>query len=276
VPVATVDLGPITVAFDDAGVGTPLVLVHGHPFDRSMWRPQFERFSTAEWRVIVPDLRGYGDTSIVPGKTPLATFVGDIAALLDRLGLDEEVLAGLSMGGQIVMEFYRLLPERVRALVLADTSPKADTADGRRARNDAADRLLREGMEPYANEVLPKMIAPANITALPAVAEHVLRMMRRTPPAGAAAALRGRAERPDYVAMLATVTVPTLVVVGRDDVFTPISEAELIAERVPQATLAVIDGAAHMPNLERPDAFNAALADFLDSVSARAATAASS
>jgi pimeloyl-ACP methyl ester carboxylesterase len=274
--VATVDLGPITVAFDDAGVGTPLVLVHGHPFDRSMWRPQFERFSTAEWRVIVPDLRGYGDTSIVPGKTPLATFVGDIAALLDRLGLDEVVLAGLSMGGQIVMEFYRLLPERVRALVLADTSPKADTADGRRARNDAADRLLREGMEPYANEVLPKMIAPANITALPAVAEHVLRMMRRTPPAGAAAALRGRAERPDYVAMLATVTVPTLVVVGRDDVFTPISEAEPIAERVPQATLAVIDGAAHMPNLERPDAFNAALADFLDSVSARAATAASS
>ena len=101
----------------------------------------------------------------------------------------------------------------------------------------------------------PKMIAPANITGLPAVAEHVLRMMRRTPPAGAAAALRGRAERPDYVAMLATMEVPTLVVVGRDDVFTPISEAELIAERIPQATLAVIDGAAHMPNLERPDAF---------------------
>ena len=263
---ATVDLGAIQVGFDDKGTGAPLVLVHGHPFDRSMWRPQLEHFSAAGWRVVAPDLRGYGETSVVPGKTPLDTFVGDIVGLLDHLGLDDVVLAGLSMGGQIVMEFYRLLPARVRALVLADTSAKAETEEGKRARHESADRLLREGMGLYADEVLARMVAPANIATLPAVAEHVLRMMRGTSPAGAAAALRGRAERPDYVAMLAEVAVPTLVVVGRDDDFTPISEAELIAEQVPQATLCVIDGAAHMPNLERPAAFNAAFAEFLETL----------
>ena len=162
------------------------------------------------------------------------------------------------------MECQRLFPSRLRALVLADTSPYAETEAGKRQRNKAADRLLREGMAPYADEVLTKMVVVQNIEALPAVAEHVLSMMRSTPPAGATAALRGRAERPDYVDLLAQITVPTLVVVGRHDEFTPISDAEFMQERIPNASLVVIEGAAHMPNLERPAEFNTALQSFLD------------
>lgn len=262
----TASVGGTTVAYDDRGQGNPLVLIHGHPFDRSMWWPQVEHFSQASWRVLAPDLRGYGASTVVPGKTPLETFAHDIAGFLDQLGVDEIVLGGLSMGGQIVMEFHRLFPHRVRGLVLADTSPHAETIDGRVLRNDTADRLLREGMAPYAEEVLSKMVAPHNIETMPAVAQHVLNMMRGTSPEGAAAALRGRAERPDYVEMLAQVTVPALVVVGRHDEFTPVNDAELMHERIPDATLAVIDGAAHMPNLERPTEFNHALQDFLGSV----------
>src|SRR4051812_43241945 len=115
---ATVSADGITIGYDDEGSGEPLVLIHGHPFDRSMWRPQLTEFGRGGRRVVVPDLRGYGETTVVPGVTPLATFAGDIAALLDRLQLDRVVLGGLSMGGQIVMEFYRLFPDRVRALVL--------------------------------------------------------------------------------------------------------------------------------------------------------------
>lgn len=259
----TADVNGIGVAYDDEGRGEPLVLVHGHPFDRSMWAPQIARFAAAGWRVIAPDLRGYGASTVVPGTTPLEVFARDLAALLDHLGLDRVVIGGLSMGGQIVLEFQRLFPERVRGLLLADTYAQAETQDGRKARYAMADRLLREGMRGYADEVLTKMVAPYNVEALPAVAAQVLRMMRNTPPEGAAAALRGRAERPDYGGLLPSVSVPALVVVGRDDEFTPVADAEYLHRNIPDATLAVVEGAAHMPNLERPAEFNEALARFL-------------
>jgi pimeloyl-ACP methyl ester carboxylesterase len=259
---SAVSVNGITIGYDDQGSGEPLVLVHGHPFDRSMWAPQVTEFARSGWRVITPDLRGYGQSTVIAGKTPLATFARDVAALLDHLDLDAVVLGGLSMGGQIVMEFYRLFPHRVRNLLLADTFAQAETDDGKKTRNDLADRLLREGMTGYADEVLHKMVAPYNVGALPAIAEHVLRMMRNAPPEGAAAALRGRAERADYSDLLARISVPTLVLVGRDDEFTPIGDAEFMYRRIPNATLAVIEGAAHMPNLERPAEFNHALHHF--------------
>lgn len=260
-------LDGITIGYEDTGVGEPLVLVHGHPFNRSMWRPQIRRFSNS-CRVIAPDLRGYGESTPMPGKTGLATFARDIAALLDHLGLENSILAGLSMGGQIVLEFHRLFPERVRGLILADTFANAETDTGKKQRNDLADRLLREGMEAHALELLPKMVAPHNLRALPAMAEHVLEMMRSTPPEGAAAALRGRAERPDYVSMLPDIAVPTLVVVGGDDEFTPVADAEFMHERIPGSTLVVIDEAGHLPNLEREAEFDTALGRFLESVTA--------
>src|SRR5262245_58804383 len=110
----TASLDTITVGYTDAGAGEPLVLVHGHPFDRTMWQPQVEQFAACGWRVIVPDLRGYGGSTVVPGVTTLETFARDISELLDRLGIGDHVLGGLSMGGQIVLEYYRLFPTRVR------------------------------------------------------------------------------------------------------------------------------------------------------------------
>ncbi|MFJ9563368.1 alpha/beta fold hydrolase [Streptomyces fuscichromogenes] len=239
---------------------TPLLLVHGHPFDRTMWHPQATAFARTR-RVIAPDLRGYGTSPVTPGITPLSRFAADIEELLDALDVPACVLAGLSMGGQIVMECYdRLGPERVRGLVLADTFPDPETAEGRQDRNAMAYRLLREGMGGYADEVLEKMVAP---DAHPDVKAHVHRMMAATDPKGAAAALRGRAERPDYRPLLTKVTVPALVVVGRDDTYTPVSDAEAMHALLPDAALRVIDRAAHLPNLERPEEFNEALAEFL-------------
>lgn len=258
--------GDITVGYEDEGSGEALLLVHGHPFDRSMWHPQTEHFSRAGWRVIAPDLRGYGDSTVTPGTTPLAAFAHDLAGLLDHLGIERCVLGGLSMGGQIVMECYRLFPERIRGLVFADTFAAAETADGKAARYAMAERLLREGMDGYAHEVLAKMISPATIASRPDVAAHVLRMMTAAPSEGAAAALRGRAERPDYTGLLSRVTVPALVVVGTEDAYTPVGDALDIHERVPDSRLTVIEQAAHMPNLEQPDAFNATLGAFLNAL----------
>ncbi|MEU1365681.1 alpha/beta fold hydrolase [Streptomyces sp. NPDC005803] len=254
------------LAYDDLGAPgdpPPVVLVHGHPFDRTMWQPQTTALVAAGYRVIVPDLRGYGESGVVPGRTLLADFADDIAALLDHLGLARAVVGGVSMGGQIAMEFHRSYPGRVAALVLADTSPVAETEDGKAFRNRLADRLLAEGMDGYASEVIDKMLAPYNVTALPDVAAQVLGMMRSTAPEGAAAALRGRAERPDYRESLAGAGVPVLVVVGADDVYTPVAEARVLHGLIPEAELAVVEGAGHLPNLERPAVFNDALTGFL-------------
>ncbi|MFE0103255.1 alpha/beta fold hydrolase [Streptomyces sp. NPDC059009] len=263
----TVVVSGVTLQYDDHGpeAGVPVVLVHGHPFDRTLWAPQAEVLAAAGYRVIVPDLRGYGESEVVRGKVLLGDFADDIAGLLDRLGLDRVVIGGVSMGGQITMEFQHRHPERVRGLVLCDTSPVAETEEGRAFRNGLADRLLAEGMGGYADEVIDKMIAPRNVVALPDVAAHVLGMMRGTDPEGAAAALRGRAERRDHRDTLAGVRVPTLIVVGADDVYTPVADAEAMRELIPHAVLVVVEGAGHLPNLERAERVSAELVGFLDS-----------
>src|SRR5262245_35384330 len=143
-----------------------------------MWRPQVEHFRAEGWRVVAADLRGYGESTVVPGLTPLSTFAADIEGLLDHLGVERFVLGGLSMGGQIVLECHRLFTDRLLGLVLADTFAQAETPDGRAHRNAMADRLLSEGMSGYADEVLWKMVAPHNTDA----AEHVSTMMHNAPP----------------------------------------------------------------------------------------------
>ena len=302
----------ITLAYEDVGAGeNVLVLVHGHPFDRTMWRPQVEwienlnrprararseRVESLEevvrsgdrgpaelfeppnlehehededdygmrpWRVIVPDLRGYGDSTVVSGKTTLDVFARDIAGLLDQLDIKQVVIGGLSMGGQIVMEFCRQYSERVRGVLLAATICRAETREGKQQRAAMADRLLREGMGPYAEEVLPKMVTPANLSALPGVAKHVRTMMRSTNPIGGAAAIRGRAERPDYAETLARIDVPALVVVGDEDAFTTRADAEQMSGLLKRSELVWMKGVGHMPNLEREVEFNDALGRLL-------------
>ncbi|MGW0812030.1 alpha/beta fold hydrolase [Streptomyces viridiviolaceus] len=258
-------LRSVTIDYDDLGpsTGVPVLLVHGHPFDRTLWAPQARALTGAGHRVVTPDLRGYGRSGVTPGKVLLADFADDLAALLDHLGIERAVVGGVSMGGQITMEFQLRHPRRVRALVLSDTSAPAETDEGKRFRDRLADRLLAEGMDGYAHEVIDKMLADYNVTAMPDVAARVLEMMCATDPRGAAAALRGRAERPDYREVLAAVEAPVLIAVGADDVYTPVAEAEAIHRLVPHATLAVIEKAGHLPGAEQPERFNAALLEFL-------------
>lgn len=302
----------ITIAYEDGGEGdNVLVLVHGHPFNRTMWQPQMDwirrtnragarvhprarfegecNFTGSErlgggvgiepstppnlehehdgqgtWRAIVPDLRGYGGSTVVAGKTTPDIFASDIAGLLDQLGIQKVVIGGLSMGGQIVMEFCRRYPEQVRGILLAATFCRAETEEGRRQRAAMADRLLKEGMELYAEEVLPKMVTPANLIALPRVADHVRAMMRATNPIGAATAVRGRAERPDYAETLARLDVPALVVFGDEDAFTTRTDAEEMSTLLKRSELVRIKGVGHMPNLESEGEFNGALGRLLE------------
>jgi pimeloyl-ACP methyl ester carboxylesterase len=259
----------IRLSYGDTGEAanvSVLLLVHGHPFNRAMWLPQVDAFSAAGWRVLTPDLRGYGDSEVKSDKVTLDAFAQDLASLLDYVGVECVVIGGLSMGGQIVMEFCRRYPNRVKGIILAATFPRSETEEGKHERTRTADRLLREGMKDYATELLPKMLGHRALTQDKKIVDHVLDMMRQTDPRGAAAALRGRAERPSYEETLARLRVPALIVVGEQDAYTTRRDAEGMNELIKGSRLVWMKDVGHMPNLENSEEFNAETTLFLQAL----------
>ncbi len=156
----------IQLHYDDHGKGTPVVFVHGHPFNRTMWRYQVPRFS-ADHRLIMPDLRGYGRTDVVPGRVMLDEMALDILHLLDALQIDTAVFCGLSLGGQIVLDFFRLFPEKVKALVIVDSDARGETPDSRAQRLQKADNIIRTGMRQHTEETIHQYIAAASLANKP-------------------------------------------------------------------------------------------------------------
>jgi pimeloyl-ACP methyl ester carboxylesterase len=257
-------MSDIKLAYSEAGSGeTPVVLLHGYPFNRSMWREQVEALSK-NYRVITPDLRGHGETSAEPASTSMAAMARDVAALLDDLGIERACLGGLSMGGYVTFSFYSLFRERVLALILADTRPQGDTEEAARKREQQAEQILKEGMESIADDFLKKVLTPATLSERPQIVARVREMITRTNPAGAAAALRAMATRPDQTNLLPEINVPALIIVGSEDTLTTPKDAELMRREIPDSRLKIIEGAAHLSNLERSAEFTDALSHFLD------------
>ena len=253
----------IEMAYDEAGSGAPVVLLHGYPFNRSMWREQAAALKES-YRVIMPDLRGHGETTANSDPATMDEMARDVAALLDKLGVERAALGGLSMGGYVTLAFYRRFPLRVRALVLADTRPQADTTEARRNREEQAKKVLKEGMQSTASDFLKKVLTPATLAEQPDRVARVREMILKTDPQGAANALRGMAARPDQTDFLEGILVPTLILVGSEDQLTPPADAELMRREIRGSRLEIIEGASHLSNIERPAEFNSALKSFLD------------
>ena len=254
----------IEIAYDVAGEegGAAVVLIHGFPFNRSMWREQVEALRDRH-RVVTLDLRGHGESEVVAGAATMEEAAQDIASLLDELNIKSASVAGLSMGGYVALAFYRMFPERVRSLVLADTRAQGDTEEARRAREETAARALKEGMGVIADSMLPKLLAPATHENAPEVVARVREMILKTKPEGAAAALRGMAVRRDQTELLKEIRVPALILVGGEDAITPPADSRAMQEKIEGSRLEVIEGAGHVSNLERPGEFNRALVSFL-------------
>lgn len=264
----TAKLRGIEMAYDDVGAGPSVVLLHGYPFNRGLWREQAEVLSDSGYRVITPDLRGLGETLLPAGEqaaaaTTMDEMARDVAALLEQLEIQRAVVGGLSMGGYVTLSFYRRFPLHVRALVLADTRPQADTDEARSSREEQAETILRDGMEAIADGFLQKALAPATLAGRADVVARVREMITGTNPQGAAAALRGMAARVDQTDFLPRILAPTLIIVGREDKLTPPQDAELMRREIRGSHLEIINDAAHISNVEQPAPFNRALADFL-------------
>jgi 3-oxoadipate enol-lactonase len=200
-----------------------------------------------------------------PANT-LEIMAGDLARLLDHLAVNRACVVGLSMGGQIAMEFGRAFPERTAAAVLAATFPQAETPEGAELRGKMADRFLHEGMPGPGGEMLTKLIGPASLKKLPLIASDVYKMICGTDPAGAAAAVRGRALRRDYRESLKAFPFPCMIVFGADDGYTTKEQAEGMHAAITNSQLEIFESVGHMPNLEAEDRFNRCLHQFLANV----------
>jgi pimeloyl-ACP methyl ester carboxylesterase len=253
----------LNIAYTDTGIGRPVVLIHGYPFNRSLWTEQIMVLST-RYRVIAPDLRGFGDSDAAPGTATMDLLARDVAQLLDHLEIPRAAIGGLSMGGYVALAFYKQFPSRVRAFVLADTRAQADTEEAKQTRAQQAEKALSEGMAGIADAMLPKLLTPETVSKRPEIVKHVRDMMLRTKPEGAAAALRGMAERDDQTELLARITAPTLILVGAEDAITPVADSEMMNRAIAGSRLVVIENAGPVSNLERTEQFNDGLLSFLN------------
>jgi 3-oxoadipate enol-lactonase len=253
----------VRMAYGDRGRGQAmaLLLVHGFPLDRRLWAAQVGAFANLT-RVITPDLRGHGKSQVVPGPYTMEQHADDLAALLDHLGIRQTVVAGLSMGGYVAFAFWRRYPEQIRGLVLADTRAEPDTEVARAGRDAAIVKVQQMGAAAYADEMLPRLLAPDSLADVK-IAGAARKMMAEQPVEGIVGAIGGLRDRADSRASLPTITVPTLVIAGDADVITPPADAQAMAAAIPGARLTVIPRAGHLSPLENPRAFNSAVRTFL-------------
>ena len=256
----------IQLAYEDTGLGQPVVLLHGYPFNRSLWTEQVSALSNS-YRVITPDLRGLGESDSRPGVATMNRMAQDVAELLDQLEVSRAVVGGLSMGGYVALAFYKQFPSRVRALILADTRAQADTEEGKQTRFQQAEKALAEGMAGIADSMLPKLLTPETVSKRPEVVKRVRDMMLKTKPEGATGALLGMAERDDQTPLLSQIACPALILVGREDPITPVADSDKMHRDIAGSRLVVIDHAAHVSNLERTEQFNNEMVQFLNSLS---------
>jgi pimeloyl-ACP methyl ester carboxylesterase len=240
-----------------------IVLLHGFPFNRSMWREQSEFLTARGYRVLAPDLRGLGESTVFAEVATMADLGRDVASLMDQANVARAIICGLSMGCYVAFEFIHLFPGRTEALILC--GPRAQGPDDaeKNSREAQAQRALDEGMDFAVESISTKLLAQQTVAEKPEVIERVRAMVLSTDPRGAAAAQRGMAGRRDYSAELRQIQLPTLIIAGDEDGVRSPEDAKFIHERIDGSQLITIQHAGHLMNLEQPQTFNETLRDFL-------------
>ncbi len=254
----------IQLAYDDHGIGLPVLFLHAFPLNRRMWEGEITALlGEGRYRLVAPDWRGFGESDITTGISTMELFADDVAGLMNLLGIQTAVLCALSMGGYASFAFLRKYPRRVAGLILADTRPGADTPEAQANRENVAHIAETQGTGAIADLQLPRLISAYTRQNHPEVESRIRQMINAATPQGIAAASRGMAQRVDSTDLLAGITCPTLVIAGEQDALTPPSVAWDYASHIPGAQFVTIPLAGHLSNLEQPEAFLQAIDGFL-------------
>jgi len=259
--------GDAQLSYEVAGNGPDVVLLHPFPLNHHFWDSVTPQLST-RYRLIVPDLRGHGDSELGDGPVTMQKLADDLSRLCREESISKAFFVGVSIGGYLLFEFWRRYRDQVAALVLANTRPGAETSEGKASRLQLADRVLREGTDSFIAEMLSKLLSRTTRTNRPDIVDAARKMMQSMSAEDIAGVQRGMAERPDSVATLATINVPTLLIAGGDDSI-PLSEFELMRQQISGSRLQVISQAGHYAALEKPAEFGGLLRKFFDGLPQR-------
>jgi len=251
------------IVYEIQGDGPPVILLHPFPCDHQFWNP-IAPVLNSRYRLIAPDLRGHGDSDIGEGPALMEKHARDIARVLDAASVGKAMFVVCSIGGYISFECWRRFRERVSALVLCNTRPQSDTPEARSNRVKAAADVLEQGTEPFLESMIPTLMGRTTVATRPDLVEGARRMMRKMSPEDISLIQRGMAERPNSVADLKTINVPTLIVMGEEDMLSTAADGELMRQSIPGSHLKVIPKAGHYAPWEQADLVGKILRQFLD------------
>ena len=257
-----------TMAYLDSAPGhndlRTLVLLHAFPIGANLWEPQIHSIPKG-WRLITPDLRGFGGSTELDsvGALSIADYADDVIDLLDELGVTRAVIGGCSMGGYAALALYQSAPHLFEGLVLANTRAGADSPESRANRRNMLAIVDREGPSGVAREMMPKLLGNTTHESNSNAESFIRRLIKQQSPIAIRSAIHRMMHRPDSTPLLAQVSVPTLVITGAEDEMIPVEESRKMAGAIKGAKLVIIPGAGHLASLEQPEAFNAALNEFL-------------
>jgi len=260
-----VEVNGVQLSYEDQGEGLPVLFIHGFPFDHQLWNPQIETLSQ-NYRVIAPDLRGFGESDIPGDTSSMTQFAADLIALLDLLSIDQAVVCGLSMGGYISLTIAESFPERLLGLVLSNTRSAKDTYAVSQNRYNTAEKVISEGNGFLAEDMVGNVLCENTVQNRPELVDFVRDMIHRQSNAGIYAALRGMAERKDRTFLLSDIEVPTMVIAGKEDSIIPIFESKRLVNNLTLGYLEVIEDSGHLSNLEQPERYNEILDKYLKSL----------
>jgi pimeloyl-ACP methyl ester carboxylesterase len=251
------------IFYEVRGSGPPVVLLHPFPCHHEFWHPVAAALES-RYRLILPDLRGHGDSESGDGPAFMQKHAGDIARVLDAADVGKAAFVGCSIGGYILFEFWRRFRARVNSLVLCNTRPQPDTPEARSNRLKSAAAVLEQGTEPFFETMIPKLIGQTTISTRPDVVQGARMMMRKMSAEDINLVLRGMAERPDSVGDLKTISVPALIVIGEEDTLSPVADGELMRQNIPGSRIKVVPKAGHYAPWEQPEMVGTILRQFLD------------
>lgn len=257
-------INSINLSYDDLGEGAvPIIFIHGFPFDRTMWQPQMD-FLKASNRVIALDLRGFGESKDEESDLSIELFADDLISFMDTLRIDKAVVCGLSMGGYVALNAVKRYPDRFKGLILADTQCTADSEEAKEKRYNSIDQIMLHGPVAFNEKFIKSVFHKNSLTTKMALVEKLRNVVYSNSENILSMGLTALAERSETCSTLSQISIPTLIICGREDTLTPVAQSESMKASIYGSVLRIIENAGHVSNLEQPLIFNKHVLHFLD------------